>query len=99
MLPWLLVRIGTATSVEGKLEKTVVQESNSISEQNVMGTKLSHYSMEDSGFPSLKQFLKHLRKVVGEEGMAAVFLECAESPLATYHVEFVSSPWDTAYWP
>lgn len=47
MLPWLLVRIGTATSVEGKLEKTVVQESNSISEKNVMGTKLPHYSMED----------------------------------------------------
>lgn len=51
MLPWLLVRIGTATSVEGKLEETVVQESNSISEQNVMRTKLSQYSMEDSGFP------------------------------------------------
>lgn len=28
--------------------------------------------------------------------MAAVFLESAESPLATYHIEFVSSPWDTA---
>lgn len=41
MLPWLLVRVGTATSVEGKLEETVVQESNSISEQNVMGAKLS----------------------------------------------------------
>lgn len=67
MLPWLLVRIGTATSVEGKLEKTVVQESNSISEQNVMGTKLPHYSMEDSGFPSLKQFLKNLRKIVKKE--------------------------------
>lgn len=91
MLPWLLIGIGTATSVEGKLEETVVQESNSISEQNVMRTKLSQYSMEDSGFPSLKQILKHLRKIVGEEGMVAVFLECAENPLATY-TEFVSSP-------
>lgn len=79
MLPWLLVRIGTATSVEGKLEETVVQESNSISEQNVMRTKLSQYSMEDSGFPSLKQILKHLRKIAGEEGMVAVFLECRKS--------------------
>lgn len=64
MLPWLLVRIGTATSVEGKLEETVVQESSGVSEQNVMGAKLSQYSVEDSGFPSLKQFLRHLRKIV-----------------------------------
>lgn len=92
MLPWLLVRIGTATSAEAKLEETVVQESNNISEENAMGTKLSQYSMEDSGFPSLKQFLKQIRKIVGEEGMVAVFLECAESPLTTCHIEFVSSP-------
>lgn len=61
-----------------------------------MRAKLSQYSMEDSGFPSLKQILKHLRKAVGEEGMVAVFLECAENPLATYHIEFVSSPKNTA---
>lgn len=73
-------------SVEGKLEETVVQESNSISEQNVKGTKLSQYSMEDSGFLSLKHFLKHLRKIVGEEGVVAAFLECGKSPLATYHI-------------
>lgn len=92
MLPWLLVRIGTATSVEGKLEGTAVQESNGISEQNVMGTKLAQYSMEDYGIPRMEQFVKQHRKIVGEEGMAAVFLECVESPLTAYHIEFVSSP-------
>lgn len=92
MLPWLLVRIGTATLVEGKLDETVVQETNSISEQNVMGTKLSQYSMEDSGFPSVKQFFKHLRKIFGEEGVAAVFLEHAKILLAAYHIEFLNSP-------
>lgn len=43
--------------------------------------------MEDSGFLSLKQFLKHLRKIVGEEGMAAIFLECTENPLVADHMD------------
>lgn len=57
-----------------------------------MATKLSQYSVEDSGFPSLKQFFKHIRKIFGEEGVVAVFLERAKNLLATYHTEFVSSP-------
>lgn len=61
------------------MEETVVQESNSISEQNVMGKKLSQYSMEDSGFPSLKQILEHLKKIVSEEEVVAAFLEYARS--------------------
>ena len=57
----------------------------------MMGTKLSQYCTRDSGFPSLKKFFKHLRKIVGEEGMVVLFLEHAKSLLTIYHIGFASS--------
>lgn len=89
MLPWLLVRIATATSVEGKLEETVVQESNSI-HQWAKNDGNKAVPAVHSGFPSLKKFFKRLRKIVSEEGMVAVFLEHAKSLLIIYRIGLLS---------
>lgn len=56
----------------------------------MMGTKLSQQCTGDAGFPSLKKFFKHLRKIVDEEGMVEVFLEHAKNLLTIYHIGFVS---------
>lgn len=91
MLPWLLVRIGTATSVEGKLEETVVQESNSIHKWTKYdGNKAVPVLHGRLRLSKPENFFKHLRKIVGEEGMLAVFLEHGKSLLTIYYIGFVS---------
>lgn len=93
MLPWLLVRIGTATSVEGKLEETVVQESNSI-------CKWTKYD-RNKAVPAVhgRLWLSRYEKILQASQKncwwrrdgSGELLEHAKSLLTIYHIGFVSS--------